>query len=316
MRLHWVADDDEDNVNLTRDQFYLHNVGFYCAGDVEDLLRDPQLDAVLVVSPTETHADLVSKSLLRGKGVFVEKPTAQTKEEIDHCYSLADRMKKPLLTGFQRRFDPTFMDLYKTVHDDKAVGKIFNIKTVSRDSPKPSYRFLKHTDPMGCNMLSDMAVHDVDTIVWLTDAELPESIYVITHAHDAELAETGVADTIVVVIKYKSGIIATIDSCRETNYGYDMRIEVFGKNGMVSTDHQRETGCRLEGTAGGAVRRLYNSFPQRFQKAFRAEIDHLVHCMDGTQKPLVTKAHAVMTALIVEKGVQSFRKKVPVYFDE
>lgn len=85
------------------------------------------------------------------------------------------------------------------------------------------------TDPTGCNILSDMAVHDVDMIVWLTQGQEPEFIYVITHSHDAELAEAGVADSITVLLKYKSGVIAAIDSCRETTYGYDIRVEVSGE---------------------------------------------------------------------------------------
>lgn len=71
-----------------------------------------------------------------------------------------------------------------------------------------------------------MAVHDVDMIVWLTQGQEPEFIYVVTHSHDAELAEAGVADSITVLLKYKSGVIAAIDSCRETTYGYDIRVEV------------------------------------------------------------------------------------------
>lgn len=85
------------------------------------------------------------------------------------------------------------------------------------------------TDPTGCNILSDMAVHDVDMIVWLTQGQEPEFIYVVTHSHDAELAEAGVADSITVLLKYKSGVIAAIDSCRETTYGYDIRVEVSGE---------------------------------------------------------------------------------------
>ncbi|KAK7090485.1 hypothetical protein V1264_010275 [Littorina saxatilis] len=205
-------------------------------------------------------------------------------------------------------------DLYTAVRHRGLVGKIFNIHTVSRDSPKPSYDFLENCDPNGCNLLSDMAVHDVDIIVWLTQAELPEFIYVVTHAHDQVLADKGVDDSLTVVIKYKSGVIATIDSCRETTYGYDIRVEVFGSDGMVVAENPRESSAVINGAAGGTIRRLFHSFPQRFEKAFQLEIDHFVRCMDGTDEPPVTKDQALMTARIIEKGVQSFREKQPVYF--
>ncbi|XP_025078582.1 uncharacterized protein LOC112554776 [Pomacea canaliculata] len=205
-------------------------------------------------------------------------------------------------------------DLYDSVVLHKAVGNVRNIKTVSRDSPRPSYTFLKACDPTGCNILSDMAVHDVDMIVWLTQGQEPEFIYVITHSHDAELAEAGVADSITVLLKYKSGVIAAIDSCRETTYGYDIRVEVFGSDGMVTVENPRETTSVKDSVAGGSVRRLYHSFPERFEKAFQLQLQHFVNCMAGSEKPIVTMNQAVLTASIIEKGLQSFGKKAPVYF--
>ncbi|KAL8597918.1 hypothetical protein ACOMHN_063814 [Nucella lapillus] len=205
-------------------------------------------------------------------------------------------------------------DVYSAVRQRGAVGKVFNIKTVSRDSPKPSYDFLHNCDPDGCNILSDMAVHDVDMIVWLTQGEEPELIYVLTHAHDEVLAERGIDDSLTVLLKYRSGIIATIDSCRETTYGYDIRVEVFGSKGMVVAENPREATSVVDGGEGGSMRRLFHSFPQRFEKAFQLEVDHFVRCMEGSESPPVTKAQAVLTARIIEKGVQSFREKRPVYF--
>ena len=76
----------------------------------------------------------------------------------------------------------------------------------------------------------------MDTVVWLMQGEVPEFIYVVTHAHDAVLAKSGIDDSLTVVMKYKSGVIATIDSCRETTYGYDVRVEVGVVSSLPSVD--------------------------------------------------------------------------------
>ncbi|XP_076435593.1 myo-inositol 2-dehydrogenase-like [Babylonia areolata] len=314
MKLQWVVEDNEDTRKIAKRELFLYDTPFVSTDGISELLEDSSLDGVFILTPTDTHASLITQALNRGKAVFVEKPTAETREEIEQCYSLAENKGVHLFTGFQRRLDPVMKDLYSAVRDRGAVGKVYNIKTVSRDSPKPSYDFLCNTDPDGCSMLTDMAVHDVDMIVWLTQGEVPELIYVVTHAHDEVLSEKGIDDSLTVLIKYRSGIIATIDSCRETTYGYDIRLEVFGSKGMVVAENPRETTSVLDGATGGSIRRLYHSFPQRFEKAFQLEVDHFVRCMEGTDTPPVTKSQALLTASIIEKGLQSFREKRPVYF--
>nr|KAG5690963.1 hypothetical protein BaRGS_027282 [Batillaria attramentaria] len=246
-------EDNADCVNLAREQLYMHDMPFFPSSDVDRLLSDPSLDGVFVLTPTATHADLVCRSLEKGKAVFVEKPTGETPEEI--AKMLRDSGES--WQAASHRLSEGFQDLYQAVLKGDAVGKMYNIKTVSRDSPKTVITSFSRTPCMTW-----------DIIVWLTQCEQPEFIYVVTHAHDAELAVNNIADSLTVVIKYKSGVIATIDSCRETT-------------GKVTAENVRETTSMIDGVSGGSVRRIYHSFPQRFEKAFQAEIEHFMRCMDG-----------------------------------
>ncbi|XP_033760497.1 myo-inositol 2-dehydrogenase-like [Pecten maximus] len=237
---------------------------------------------------------------------MTEKPCGETYSDIKRCYDLAERMDKVLLTGFQRRFDTTFQDVFQASRN-KALGDLRFLRVTGRDSPKPSYEFLRNTDVSGCSLISDMAVHDIDMTVWLTSAERPISVYTMSHMHDPIMKEIGQPDSGLLALKYESGLIAIIDSDRESPYGYDMRIEMFGSEGMVNAENRRESSAVIDGQDGGKLKRLLNSFPQRFEAAFENEIDHFIDCLDGKDTPLIKKEECLLTMEIVEKGVESFK---------
>ncbi|XP_021372135.1 uncharacterized protein LOC110462495 isoform X2 [Mizuhopecten yessoensis] len=306
LNLKWILDDSPAAVSSCKDLLNLHNTPFYTSDDRESLLSDESLDAVFVFTPTDTHADYICESLSRGKAVMTEKPCGETYADIKRCYDMAERVNKPLLTGFQRRFDRTFRDVFQSTRD-KALGDLKFMRVTGRDSPRPSYEFLRNTDMGGCNIISDMAVHDIDMTVWLTSAERPISVYTMSHMHDPIMKEIGQPDSATLALKYGSGLMAIIDSDRYAPYGYDMRVEIFGAEGMALAENPRESASVIDVQNGGKLNRLYDSFPQRFEAAFEKEIDHFVDCLDGKDTPLIKKAECLLTMEIVEKGVESFK---------
>jgi len=285
----------------------------HAQADLPQLLADDSLDAVLIFTSTPSHTALSCQALSHGKAVFVEKPCGEAVADIRRCYEAAEAAGRPLLTGYNRRFDPTMAEAHRQVTSG-AVGKLQLLRFTTRDSPKPSYDFLKTADTTGCNILADLCVHDVDQLVWLTGAQRPESIYVTTHAHDAVMAEFKEADAIGILMKYPSGAIVSMDAFRESVYGYDIRMEIFGSSGMVVAANPRETSVVTDLEGGAREARLMYSFPQRFRESFQAELDHFVDCLDGKCPPLVTKEESLLVAEIVDKGLESFRTKAPVYF--
>ncbi|XP_041356204.1 myo-inositol 2-dehydrogenase-like [Gigantopelta aegis] len=313
LNLKWITEDDPQRVPVVKDLFGLQNTPFFTSSDLPELLSSKDLDAVFIFTPTGTHCSLVCQSLSKGKAVFVEKPAGVNLEEIRSCYEHSEKFGKPLITGFNKRFDSPYQNVVSAVHNNE-VGDIQMIRLTSRDSPKPSYDFLASIDTTGCGILTDVTVHDIDMMVWITKAERPESIYVITHAHDKKMAEFGEADTMVAVVKYKCGIIVTLDTSRYAAYGYDMRMEVFGSDGLAAVNNPHVSPHVIAGVGGETLTRLNESFPQRFRESYANEMDHFIDCVNGKAKPLITKEESVMTAEIIEKGLESFRLKRPVYF--
>jgi len=311
--LQWVIDADEKAGLAMKAEFMMGDTPLHTPDRLAKLLEDQSLDAVLIFTSTPSHTSLSCQALESGKAVFVEKPAGETISDIRLCYETAEKVNKPFLTGYNRRFDPTMSEAHRQVLSG-AVGKLQYLNFTTRDSPKPSYDFLKSADTTGCNILADLCVHDVDQLVWLTQSERPEHIYVTTHAHDSVMAEFKEADAIGVMMKYPSGIIVSMDAFRESVYGYDIRMEIFGTDGVVTAHNPRETSVSVDHQGGCSQNRIHYSFPQRFAEAFSAQLDHFVHCLDGTTTPLVTKRESLLVAEIIEKGLQSFHTKAPVYF--
>ncbi|KAK3585618.1 hypothetical protein CHS0354_004530 [Potamilus streckersoni] len=311
--LQWVIEDNPSRVSVLKRMYFIQDMPFYTSSELIKLLKESSLDGVFILAPTKLHTEYICKSIQYGKSVFSEKPLGESVSDIKACFDTAEKFGKVLLAGYKRRFDPDYRDVYDAVKTG-ALGDVHLIKTTTRDSPKPSYEFLKNADSSGCNILADLCVHDVDMITWITGSAQPESIYVNCHINDQQLKDSGEPDTVAVIIKYKHGVLATLDGSRDSIYGYDARLELFGSKGMVQTIHQREPGGIFDGAKGATLRRLHNSYPQRFESAFEAEINHFVDCLDGFTTPLITKEESIITADIIEKGVQSYNQRRVIYF--
>ena len=191
------------------------------ASDYESVvLADDDLDGVVVTTPTQYHESYVKRALAAKKAVFCEKPLAYELKDIVQCYNIAVQNKCPLYCAFQRRFDPGMAKLRNQVVEGK-IGKLFQLKTTSRDSPRPSIDYLKTSG----GMYHDTSVHDIDVICWIVGEE-PVGVFALGSAFDPEIASIGDVDTIVVTLKFPSGVLAVSDLSRHANYGYDMRLEV------------------------------------------------------------------------------------------
>lgn len=184
------------------------------------IVSDPSLDAVIIATPTETHEWYAKTALQYRKAVFCEKPLAVALEDVAYCYDLAASRGCPLYCAFQRRFDTSMARLKEQVVAGK-VGKVFQIKTSSRDHPRPSIAYLKTAG----GMYHDTAVHDIDMICWILGEE-PEGVFAQGSVFDPEIQAINDVDTAAITLKFPSGVLATSDISRHASYGYDMRLEV------------------------------------------------------------------------------------------
>src|SRR5262245_48558412 len=200
------------------------------AANATEILADPAIDAVLICSSTDTHADLVVQAAQAGKHIFCEKPLDHTLARIDWALNAVKAAGVKLQVGFNRRFDPNFVRVREAVASGE-IGTPHIMHLVSRDPGPPPISYIK----VSGGIFLDMMIHDFDMARFLIGEEVDE-IYTSAGVRvDEEIGRAGDVDTAVVMLRYRNGVIGTIDNCRRAAYGYDQRAEVFGSGGSVAT---------------------------------------------------------------------------------
>ena len=184
------------------------------------VLADEELQGVVITVPTKFHESYVKRALQAGKAVFCEKPLAYDLAEVVNCYDIAETKGLPLYCAFQRRFDPAMSRLREQVVNGE-IGKLYQVKSTSRDATKPPVEYLKTSG----GMYHDTAVHDIDMLCWIVGEE-PVGVFAQGSVFDPEIASVGDVDTIAITLKFPSGVLAILDLSRHSSYGYDIRLEV------------------------------------------------------------------------------------------
>lgn len=276
--------------------------------DPANALSDPKVDAVVIASNTATHADLIILAAKAGKPIFCEKPIDLTLERTDSCLEVVERLRVPLLIGFNRRFDPSFQHL-KAKLEAGVLGTLEQLSISSRDLALPSLDYLKTSG----GMFRDMTIHDFDMARWLLQDE-PVEIYATGSCLiEPELSRFGDVDTSMVVMKTAKGMLCHIFNTRRSVFGYDQRIEVSGEKGMLNAENLHPTTVVHSSELGIRKDCPHPSFPQRYQTAYQLEIDHFFRDVvkDG-KKPLVSGEDARQALVIAEAAAKSYQTGAPI----
>ncbi|KAL9183277.1 hypothetical protein ACHAXT_005064 [Thalassiosira profunda] len=259
------------------------------------------LDGVVVSTPTPTHEPLIAEASVAGLSLFVEKPVDETADRIRQLFGVARRHGVELCCGFQRRFDPSYLSLYRQVNTVGSIGAPLTASIFFGDHPAPPRSFLLQG---GGNIISDCSAHDVDYIRWVLRDEV-ESVYATGTSSDDELRERGVVDNATMVMKFTRGTVVTLTLSRGANYGYDQRCEVFGTDGLASVQNQPEHCGEVADAAGIHRPKWTHSFPQRFEAAFANELDAFADTLlRGTPWP-VTEEDCVAVQRVCDAALES-----------
>jgi len=304
-RLKYIVDIDEGKAKEFVTSNYL-DTKVVMPSDLETVLRDPNVNAAVITTPTHLHEELVANCLKAGKAVFCEKPIAPTVEAIERCYKDAESHNIPLLCAFNRRFEPTICSVADRVKNGD-IGKVQIIKTTSRDSPLPSMDFLK----ISGGIFHDCCVHDVDVICWIL-GESPHTVFCLAHAFHSEIGALNDVDTVGVVMKFPSGVIGQIDLSRHAVYGYDQRIEVFGADGMITSENVPSLSSQFFTTSGSSQPPLKHSFPQRYAEGYISELNHFINAIKRKENLRITKDDVLRSWHVVDAIEKSFRSGKPV----
>jgi myo-inositol 2-dehydrogenase / D-chiro-inositol 1-dehydrogenase len=246
--------------------------GAKAAGSIDEALADPAVHAVLIASSTDTHIDLIQRSVEAGKAVLCEKPIDLDIARVDACWERIKDLDPRVMIGFNRRFDPSF----KAVHDAIRNGEIGDLRQVtitSRDPDVPSVAYMK----VAGGLLRDMTIHDFDLARYLLGEE-PVKVACFAQALIAqEVRDLNDHDTAMILLETAAGRQACITNYRRASYGYDQRIEAVGETGMVKAENRRpHTMERWGAESTEAKAPVLHFFIERYQEAYNAEIEAFV----------------------------------------
>ena len=268
----------------------------------EDILADASIDAILIASSTNTHADLVEKGVAAGKAVFCEKPIDLDLARARRVQKTASTSKKPVMMGFNRRFDPNFSAI-KASFEAGEIGKGEMLAVTSYDPGPPPVSYIK----VSGGLFRDMMIHDFDMCAWLFG--MPERLMAAgTCLVDPAIGVAGDVDTAIVVLNYADGRLATIRNSRRAVYGYDQRIELLGSEGMLEAHNVLENTVSKSTAAGVIAAKPVHFFLERYMRAYAIEWSAFVDAVVGGKPVPATVEDGVNALLLAEAANVSLKE--------
>jgi myo-inositol 2-dehydrogenase/D-chiro-inositol 1-dehydrogenase len=248
--------------------------------DADAIIKAGDIDALLIGSSTDTHADYIEAGARAGKAVFCEKPVDLDAKRVESCLKVVEKAGIPLMIGFNRRFDPNFSALQKRVSEG-AVGKVEIVTVISRDPGPPPVSYIERSG----GLYRDMMIHDFDIARFMLSEEPVEVFAYGSSLVDPAIGKAGDVDTALVVMKTATGKLAQISNSRRAAYGYDQRIEVHGSNGLARADNIHETTVEIAGKNGFRGDPVLHFFLERYMEAYRRELAAFIDAVANGRPP-------------------------------
>ena len=294
----------------TRDWLLKMGVCGVCA-DYHEILNDPEIDAVLICSSTNTHSDISLEAIAAGKHVFCEKPIDHDLGRIKRVLDALRGSKLKYQVGFNRRHDHNFAAVKQAIVNGK-VGDVHIIKITSRDPEPPSAEYAA----VSGGMFLDMTIHDFDMVRFLAGCEAEEIYTQAAVLVDPAIGEAGDVDTAVITIKMENGAIAVIDNSRRAAYGYDQRAEVFGSKGMAATANDTQSTVVLSDERGVTGEKPLYFFLERYMQSFATEVKGFVDAIENDAGTKVGALDGLMPVLMGIAAKKSLEERRPVKLSE
>jgi len=286
-RLAAIADSNPDVARDAAAEF-----GTRAVADAGDLFHDPSIDAVVIVSPTHTHKDLVIAAAAARKPAFCEKPLALSLEDCEQMQSAVERGGSFFQMGFMRRFDPGYVAAKRHL-DEGRIGRAVVFKSTSRDPYPPSLEYANPASSGG--MLVDMGIHDFDLARWFMGDVASISAVGGVLAYP-ELASVGDIDNAIATLTFVDGRLGVIDLTRNGVYGYDISTELLGTEGTVRIGYLRETPV-LTMTRNSVTHDTVPYFMERFERAYTLQLQNFAENVQHQRPAPIT----------IEDGIEALR---------
>ncbi len=270
--------------------------------DYKEILADPDIDAVLICSPTDTHAAISQEAARAEKHVFCEKPLDQDPDVIRETLKVVKEAGVVFQIGFNRRFDHNFRGLRDKVADG-SVGDVHLLRITSRDPEPPPASYVR----VSGGLFLDMAIHDFDMARFLTGSEVVK-----VHAAGAVLVDPAIGregdiDTAITTLWFENGALGVIDNSRKAVYGYDQRAEVFGSKGCAESSNDTPSTVAFSDAEGVKSEKPLFFFLERYAESFAEELRDFVKAVnEGADVPGRDAAlNSVLIALAAKKSLET-----------
>ncbi|KEI15640.1 myo-inositol 2-dehydrogenase [Clostridium novyi B str. ATCC 27606] len=262
----------------------------------DEMLKNKELDAIFISSPSGFHCEQIEKALDAGFHVFSEKPLGLYLEEAKRVAKAVNEHKNQIfMVGFMRRYDDSYAYAKKKI-EEGAIGKPVLIRCYGLDPAGSMEGFLKFAKSnYSGGLFLDMAVHDLDLARWYLESEA-DMVWAIGGAYEyPEFDEISDAETGAALVKFKNGTMGVFVAGRNCAHGYHIETEIIGTKGTlrVGTVPQKNLVTVFDET--GARQECVQGFSERFDQAYLSETEEFVKCVLENRKP----------GVVVEDGVKS-----------
>ena len=276
--------------------------------DYHEILNDPEVDAVVVVAPTDLHKQIVIDCAAAGKHIFCEKPMAMTVEECDEMIEACDKAGVKLQIGFMRRFDASFREAKRLV-ESGAIGDLVQIHSNTRGPSKP--RPWMYDIKMSNGILAEVNSHDIDAVRWIADSDI-ESVYAVAgnfRNPEAKEQYPDYYDSVLMNGTLKNGVHFCIDGAAYVQYGYDSKMEIIGTKGKINVGRSDKEFVHCTTVEGGTTTPFINSWMTLFIDAYLAEDTSFVNAVLNDTPVEVSGVDGRMAVATVEAGNCSITEK-------
>lgn len=279
--------------------------------DAREVLTDKGIDAVVVCSSTDTHADMVVAAAENGKHVFCEKPVDLSVAKVKRALAAVEKAGVKLQIGFNRRFDHNFRRVRELVQSG-ALGAPHLVRITSRDPAPPPAEYVK----VSGGIFLDMTIHDFDMARYLAGSEVVEVYAQGAVLVDPAIGKAGDVDTAAVMLTFANGAIGVIDNSRKAVYGYDQRVEVFGAKGCAACSNDTPSSVVVSGEQGVQGDKPLYFFLERYKQAFIDEMKEFFAALANDRPTPVGGQDGLAPILIGLAAKRSLAEHRPVRIAE
>lgn len=280
------------------------------SSNINTILENKEIDAVIISSPSSTHSEYAIKAAKAGKSVFCEKPIDMSLEKSIETVNIISELNTPLMIGFNQRFDKNFSKVKEEISQGN-IGSVRNLHIISRDPSPPPISYVKKSG----GLFKDMTIHDFDMARFITDSEVTEVFAYGDCLINPEIGKVGDIDSATVLLKFENGALATIENSREAKYGYDQRLEVLGSKGLIKVDNPLKTDVKISTEVGTKSDRHLNFFMDRYEDTYLEEMKCFINALINSNPMPISGKDGLKAMAIAEAANLSLKQNRPIKID-